>query len=245
MQDVIQHTEKPVDISMINQLYDELKALRLENHKLKKEQTKYSTILNPPNIIIYLNDLIQGKKLWSTKNYEYLTGYKVEEANKMGYKYFQKAYHEEDTDLFRSSKNQTKKGLQMKSQGVYRFKHKNGKYMWFCSFVRIFKYNTKDNPCLMLGVAINITDSIKKEEKLCELINENYQLKYKGIKKLLSIQEKKVLKKIAKGFSSKEIACNENLSCHTIEKHRKNILKKLELKNTAELIRIASHCELI
>ena len=245
MQDVIQHTAKSVDISMINQLYDELKTLRLENYELKKEQTIYSTMLNPPNIIIYINDLIQEKKLWSNKNYEYLTGYTVIEANKMGSRYFQEAYHKDDTDLFRLSKNQTMKGHLIKYQGVYRFKHKNGKYMWFCSFIRPFKYNTKDNPWLLLGVAIHITDSINKEEKLCELIKENYRLKYKGINKLLSFQEKKVLKRIAQGYSSKEIADHENLSCHTIETHRKNILKKLEIKNTAELIRIASHCELI
>lgn len=52
----------------------------------------------------------------------------------------------------------------------------------------------------------------------------------------LSAREFEVLKLIIKGQKTVEIADNLNLSVHTINSHRKNILKKLNLKSPAELI---------
>ncbi len=52
----------------------------------------------------------------------------------------------------------------------------------------------------------------------------------------LSPREFEVLKLIIKGQRTVEIADNLSLSVHTINSHRKNILKKLNLKSPAELI---------
>ena len=56
---------------------------------------------------------------------------------------------------------------------------------------------------------------------------------------LLSQREREVLQLIAEGISSKEIADRLHLSSGTIETHRKNLLKKLNARNSAELIRMA------
>lgn len=61
----------------------------------------------------------------------------------------------------------------------------------------------------------------------------------------LSPQETKIVKLIADGSSSKDIASNLNLSVFTIQTHRRNINKKLHVNNTAELIKIASATGLI
>jgi DNA-binding NarL/FixJ family response regulator len=53
----------------------------------------------------------------------------------------------------------------------------------------------------------------------------------------LSEREIEVLKHIQQGLSSKEIAEKLFLSTRTIEVHRSNILKKLNLKNTASLLK--------
>ncbi|MEO0895880.1 MAG: response regulator transcription factor [Bacteroidota bacterium] len=55
----------------------------------------------------------------------------------------------------------------------------------------------------------------------------------------LSKREKEVVKLIVDGLTTKEIADKLFLSKHTIESHRQNILLKLELKNTAELVKYA------
>lgn len=55
-------------------------------------------------------------------------------------------------------------------------------------------------------------------------------------RKTLSEREKEVADLLCKGFSSKEISEQLNISFYTVESHRKNLLKKLEAKNTAEMV---------
>jgi DNA-binding NarL/FixJ family response regulator len=59
-----------------------------------------------------------------------------------------------------------------------------------------------------------------------------------GETKLLSNRELEIAKLVCKEFSSDEIAEKLNLSFHTIRTHRKNILKKLKLKNTIDLLKM-------
>ena len=56
---------------------------------------------------------------------------------------------------------------------------------------------------------------------------------------LLSDREREVLEMVAEGSSTKEMADRLNLSPKTVESYRKNLLQKLDARNTAHLIRIA------
>lgn len=56
----------------------------------------------------------------------------------------------------------------------------------------------------------------------------------------ISSREKEVLKFISYGYSTKEIAEKLNISFHTVESHRKNLLQKFNSKNSAELVKEAS-----
>jgi DNA-binding NarL/FixJ family response regulator len=55
--------------------------------------------------------------------------------------------------------------------------------------------------------------------------------------KSLSLREIEVVKLLIEGYSSKQIGLNFCISPRTVEAHRHNILKKLQLKNTASLIK--------
>lgn len=61
----------------------------------------------------------------------------------------------------------------------------------------------------------------------------------------LSPREYEVLQLITKGYRTVEIADQLHLSVHTINSHRKNILKKLNLKSPAELIVYAMESGLV
>lgn len=52
----------------------------------------------------------------------------------------------------------------------------------------------------------------------------------------LSDREMQVIRYVGKGFSSDKIADELNVSIHTVNSHRKNVLKKLGLKSPTELI---------
>lgn len=56
---------------------------------------------------------------------------------------------------------------------------------------------------------------------------------------ILTPREKDILKLIAEGMNTKEIAASLFISINTVESHRKNVLLKTGLKNVAHLIRWA------
>ncbi|MDR2679373.1 MAG: response regulator transcription factor [Tannerella sp.] len=55
----------------------------------------------------------------------------------------------------------------------------------------------------------------------------------------LTASEKIILHEIAMGKTTKEIAYEKNLSFHTVNSHRKNIFRKLEINNVHEAIKYA------
>jgi DNA-binding NarL/FixJ family response regulator len=62
---------------------------------------------------------------------------------------------------------------------------------------------------------------------------------------VLSDRETEVLGHIAMGSTNKEVGELLFISGRTVETHRRNILDKLDLRNTAELIRYAIENQLI
>jgi len=61
----------------------------------------------------------------------------------------------------------------------------------------------------------------------------------KDVINVLSAREKEVLSLIALGKTNKEVGEKLFISARTVESHRRKIMEKLELNNTAELIRYA------
>lgn len=62
---------------------------------------------------------------------------------------------------------------------------------------------------------------------------------------MLTRREKEVLKLIADGLTTQEIADKLFVSATTVETHRKNLLLKMEAKNVAVMIRMAAQLNLI
>jgi two-component system invasion response regulator UvrY len=71
-----------------------------------------------------------------------------------------------------------------------------------------------------------------------QLINEEDQ--NNGID-ILSQREIEVIRQVKKSLSSKEIANELNVSTKTVEVHRHNIFKKLNLKNVASLLNFVNN----
>lgn len=55
----------------------------------------------------------------------------------------------------------------------------------------------------------------------------------------LTNAEIEIVRLIASGLTTKEIASRRNISFHTVNTHRKNIFRKLKVNNTSELIMLA------
>lgn len=62
----------------------------------------------------------------------------------------------------------------------------------------------------------------------------------KHVRDIISDREKEVILLVAQGLSNNKIGEKMCLSPRTVESHRRNILQKLDIKNTAELIAYAN-----
>jgi len=76
---------------------------------------------------------------------------------------------------------------------------------------------------------------------ITETLLEDYMrfLQQRGLEdsyNLLTDREKEVLQLLAEGKSNKEVAALLNLSPYTVETHRNNMMQKLNLHNTAEIV---------
>ena len=94
--------------------------------------------------------------------------------------------------------------------------------------------------CIM---AISYFYDVSEKERIedCLHIKRGHHLidEENGIKSISS-REKEVLKLVAEGHSSKQIADILFISSHTAISHRKHLIEKFKVKNTAQLIKKAS-----
>jgi two-component system response regulator NreC len=77
--------------------------------------------------------------------------------------------------------------------------------------------------------------------EISRILAEDYvrDLRQRGVEdsyELLSPREREILQLLAEGKNNKDIAALLNLSPHTVDTHRNNILQKLHLHSLAELI---------
>ena len=124
--------------------------------------------------------------------------------------------------------------------------HTDGNYIARCAKDGAYGYLLKNADEQELTLAIRMVHKGKKyfnteiSEKMI-----NFMATQSVSEDILSYKEKEVLALISEGFTNKEIANKLYVSARTIETHRANILKKLEVKNTAELIKKAAKINLI
>lgn len=124
--------------------------------------------------------------------------------------------------------------------------HNDGNYIAKCAKLGAYGYLLKNTDESELILAIRSVTKGKKyfsaeiSEKMI-----NFMATQSISENILSNKETEVLGLLAKGLTTKEIANQLFVSSRTIETHRANILKKLEVKNTAELIKKAAKMNLI
>lgn len=124
--------------------------------------------------------------------------------------------------------------------------HDEGNYIAKCAKKGAYSYLLKNTDQDELIKVIRIVSEGKKY--FSPIISEkmiNYMSEQTISENILSKKEQEVLELISKGLTTKEIALQLFVSSRTIETHRSNIIKKLEVKNTAELIKKATKLNLI
>ena len=107
-------------------------------------------------------------------------------------------------------------------------------------------YVLKDSPALQLLNAVREVHrggSYLSPRMLSQLVDD-FRSRVKSTQRMprfatLTQREKEVLKLLAEGNSVKEIACTLNLSVKTVEAHKFNLMRKLDIHNKAQLVQYA------
>lgn len=86
----------------------------------------------------------------------------------------------------------------------------------------------------------DVTDKEVMNNHLKAVSDKGIALDSESCRSNVSRREEEVLRLIANGFSSKQIADMLFISNHTAISHRKNLIEKFGVKNTAQLIKMAS-----
>jgi len=125
--------------------------------------------------------------------------------------------------------------------------HKDKEYLYQAISAGANGYLLKEDADTELTTAI---DTIRRGKiyispLLSGDLTDDWAQTYRGKSKLpyepdnLTTREREVLKMIAEGKSSKEIADLLFISVRTVERHRANLMEKLNLKKTADLVKYA------
>ena len=122
----------------------------------------------------------------------------------------------------------------------------DGNYIAKCAKNGAYSYLLKNTDEFELLKAIRIVAKGKKyfNQAISEKMINFMSTQHTSVKKL-SNKESEILILISKGLTTKDIASKLFISTRTVETHRANILKKLEVKNTAALIKKATENNLL
>ena len=115
-------------------------------------------------------------------------------------------------------------------------------------FLRTLLYNTHSFSVLLKDsaneeISSAIKEAIKGNRFICNhvsnLLLDSSKSAGKQQKQLLTPTEQEILKEMALGRTTKEIAAKRFVSAHTIMTHRKNIFRKIEVNNVHEATKYA------
>lgn len=120
--------------------------------------------------------------------------------------------------------------------------HKNDEYIVASLNAGANGYILKDASQneLVLAIEYVMNGKIFLSPGISDKVVNGYLEQQKGKKKVslldsLTRREREILKMIAEGHKNKDIAGQLFISMKTVEKHRSNLMQKLELRNTAAL----------
>ncbi|REE25730.1 PAS domain-containing protein [Winogradskyella pacifica] len=190
-----------------------------------------------------------------SKNFTACLGLDAGELKALGMRYFWSRIHPEDIDAWLSALNSL---MEFTLSEIPEDKRKDANYTWNFRlknsddvYVNIIQnttplvFDSDGKPIIGLAhytvLDANVKMEITASAKLLNSHNEYETLFFNNFsQKLLndsiSNRERDVIRLLVLNQSSKQISKKLNISSHTVDTHRRNILKKLNISSTGELI---------
>lgn len=129
----------------------------------------------------------------------------------------------------------------------YLYRAEGGMYFQLLQTSFIAAADAVGNPLLVFGYGYDITHLVKKDSvglvirvpNKVAIWSHNHERKQLETVTYLTSKEQGILKLLSKGKSTKEISDVLNISPHTVDTHRRNLLRKLNCIDTTALITYA------
>ena len=217
---------------------------------------KHIEFLDKLNVVenssISIFDLFRQKHIYLSSHFEQVFKYNITEAHQEGNAYFNSRVHPDDfltatkignyfLRLVFSFLPEQRKEFKLINE--YRIKDGTGRYIRVIEQFQVLELDKHGN----IWLALCIMDLSPNQDITLPLKNKVYNFKTGESFHFpedqeeggLSAREKEILDLISEGMASKEIADSLFISIHTVNTHRQKILKKLNVKNSAEAVQYA------
>ena len=224
----------------------------LEKTLEQRMEEKVQEIKNIENDIpgvIIIHDIRSWHVVYMSQRGRDFIDTSLEELQTMGPEYHSRFFNPEDSKAYapqifdflnRNNSNEIISHLQQVRRSP------DYDWAWFLSGVKIILWDNDNKPILTLATAIPLDAQHHIAAKAQRLLEENNFLRRNhDMFSKLTKQEKEVLKYLALGCSSTEIASKLFISEATANTHRRNVKSKLNAKNNYDLSMFARAFDLI
>ncbi len=221
---------------------ENLKVLLSCNQDLKNKAEFYETIFENLDAIININDIEKQGPVWTSKDYAEYLGYKMDDLKDIDFHL--SILHPDDQYILFEGVKYLDKNIGSTYSNAYRVKNKDGKYVWIYTWGKALERFSSRKVSKILNLSVNLGERLKYQDEFEKILKENLRLKHQLKLDKLTKREKEILADITKGKTIKAIAADKNLSYHTINTYRKNLLRKLNMHNMAQLAAFGKECEI-
>jgi DNA-binding CsgD family transcriptional regulator len=260
--------KKYIELNVINQ---EIISLANEPdiyfhiEKIKKLQETYPHLKNSPNIICVI-DILTQEYLFVSDNIVAILGHEPRDIYHEGFNKTFSLFPPNQLKIildkifptmfiFFNQHAQQGTLFDLKISFSSLMTHKNGSQRWYLNQLTVIRLNKNDKPHWLLKQVTDIHDFKNDNSITFVIAQKNQNGIYRNIHKEsflcdeesinLTEREIEILHLMSQGYSSREISEALFISLHTVYKHRKNMLKKMDVKRTGDLIKAALKAGLI
>ena len=170
-------------------------------------------------------------------------GYKTGETNLLSF--LENQCHLSDKPFIMENLHLVKTRQQHCWSGIFRIKHLDGQWKWVYNRLGIIDESFTDDTSKAAGILLELNTCSKTEEQLSALIKDVLNIRNQQRLNKLTPREITIIKLIVQGNSYTKIAQQLHIQPDTVNCHRKNILRKLELSNIAMLACFAKEVGLV
>lgn len=219
-------------------LHKQLEKQKILSLTQNEKTLFYEKLFSSMGAIVYVLDIQSWKLVYVNEAFNRILGYKPQ-PQQLSLETMLENHHPDDHELFTQMPEYFKTNKSGTYTSIYRLKNAQGEYHWFINSSRIFRKKSDNSVLEVIGVLVDMTKNLDYDKNLKKVSKEKFREINAYRVEAISQRERQIVKLFANGYKSKEIAEKLGISFHTVNNHRKNILKRLNLKNLAALVNFA------